>query len=96
MLDASNLKTEAELRRKADKAYEVYLAARTSFNQTLWASCRGGLPGHHEREAYAIAVRQYSDAVMRWLAFMETLEEVSAETVQTPEGIPLPVPLLDP
>ena len=81
MLDASTLRPEGELRRKADKAYELCLAARTSFNQTLGASYRGGPPGHHEREAYAIAVRQYSDAVIRWLAFMETLEvETDSDT----------------
>ena len=69
-----------ELVQKTHVEYEHAVAAAAGWE----VSSEGLLALRQQGRDYAQAVRQYSNAVMTWLSFMDTLRENAAELVCKP------------
>jgi len=81
------------LRNAVHEAYELVQKTHVEYEHAVAVaadtdvSSEGLLALRQQGRDYAHAVRQYSNAVMTWLSFMDTLRENAAKLVSRPKAL---------
>ena len=85
---SSKAQQEADLRKAVNDAYRLVQEAHLSYEEAFSIradtelSSDGLLAVRQSGQEYAAAVRRYSEAVMAWLAFMDTKREDARKLVR--------------